>query len=77
MITRKELSDFAYFCQNKYQIKIHPTVIEDYIQTIRIKEDSGTTYQTRTEYHNIGCHTNEFGCHHLNFDSAKCGECPF
>ncbi len=78
MITRKDLSDFAKFCDVKYQIKLNQAIIEDFFQDLNktsvFKKNTGGLKEVN---HSPGCNSNNIECTHLNFDSAKCSECPY
>lgn len=77
MITKKELSDFAKYCQTKYQVEIEISIIEDFIKANNSNENSEGFIQNPGDDQNFNCHTDDFGCSHLNFDSSKCPECPY
>jgi len=78
MITKKEISDFAEFCQVKYRVKFNPVIIDDFIQTYNSNSDIGADIQNINEHKPLmGCSSNNIECTHLTFDCAKCNECPY
>lgn len=78
MVNKKDLKEFAEFCQVKYKIELNPAIIEDFIQTLYSNGEMVTEIQNFSEHHHIeGCSSNNIDCTHLTFDSAKCIECPY
>lgn len=78
MVNKKDLKDFAEFCQDKYQIELNQAIIDDFIQTLKSKGEMVTEIQNFSEHHHLmGCSSNNIECTHLTFDSAKCNECPY
>jgi len=78
MITRKELSDFAAFCYNKYNLEIHPVIIKDFIHTVNpIKQSESNNYDTNSHYKVKECGSNNVSCSHLSFDSVRCNDCEY
>ena len=78
MITRKELSDFAAFCYNKYNLEIQPDIVKDYIKTMNpIKKTENNIRGTVSHYKVKECSSNNISCSHVSFDGVKCNECEY
>ena len=78
MLTRKELSDFAAFCYNKYHLEIQPIIIKDYIKTINaFIQTEDHSYSTNSHYKVKECGSNNVSCSHVSFDSVRCNDCEY
>ena len=78
MITRKELSDFAAFCYNKYNIEIQSIIIKDYINNLNpIKQSESKIHNINSQYKVKECSSNNISCSHISFDSVRCKDCEY
>ena len=78
MLNKKDLKDFAEFCQAKYHVKLNPEIIDDFLQTLNSNGEMMSEIHNYNEHHHVvGCSSNNIECTHLTFDSAKCNECPY
>ena len=78
MITRNELSDFASFCYNKYNLEIQPGIIKDYIKTMNpFKQIESNVHSINSHYKVKECSSNNVSCSHISFDSVRCSDCEY
>lgn len=78
MITRKEISDFAAFCYNKYNLEIQPIIIKDYIKTVApIKQYESKMNSMNAHFKVKECSSNNVSCSHISFDSVRCNDCEY
>lgn len=72
MVTKKDFIDFAEFCQNKYNLEIHGSIIEDYVNSMNQSESK---FRSKNEEQKMKCDLNAVGCCFIAFNSVKCNEC--
>ncbi|HSO87759.1 MAG TPA: hypothetical protein VLQ91_14475 [Draconibacterium sp.] len=77
MITKKDLEDFAGFCDDNYGLKIPEFVFESYIKSISSRNQSETHKKRKKAHQDLACGVNNVKCFYVTFDSAKCHECPY
>uniref|UniRef100_UPI0032171EF0 hypothetical protein n=1 Tax=uncultured Draconibacterium sp. TaxID=1573823 RepID=UPI0032171EF0 len=75
MITRKELNDFALFCLNNYNLRIHESVVDDFIVHQKSLQKSDMDADSPKNESIIECDLESVGCSHMAFNSAKCDGC--
>lgn len=76
MISKKEISDFAEFCFNKYGFEIHGFIIEDYLQSFYSENQTVNEYLNENKNNGDECGSNNISCTYIAIDSAKCNKCP-
>lgn len=78
MVTRKELSDFAAFCYNKYNLEIQPGIIKEYIDmTNPFKQIDKELHDINSHFKVKECNSNNVSCSHISFDSVRCKDCEY
>ena len=73
MINSKKLADFASFCQEKYDLKIKESIIEDFMYNYYSLNQPGNSSNQHGPDSVCAFHGSD--CAHITFDSVKCNRC--